>query len=52
MSSDKLMKYKIAGAALVLAGLFIIARFEMHLGGLVLMLVGFYLAMKKGMRPR
>ena len=52
MHSGNLMKYKILGAVLVLSGLFLIARFERHLLGLVLLFVGFYTAMKKGMKPR
>ena len=46
------MKYKRLGAVLVLTGLFLIAKFKLHLLGLVLLLLGFYLAMKKGMKPR
>jgi hypothetical protein len=52
MHSDNLMKYKILGAVLVLSGLFLVAKFELHLLGLVFIFVGFYLAMKKGMKPR
>ena len=51
MNSGRLMKYKILGAVLVLTGLFLIAKFKLHLLGLVLLFVGFYLAMKKGMKP-
>ena len=52
MLSGNLMKYKIFGAGLVLSGLFLIAKFERHLLGLVLLIVGFYAAMKKGMKPK
>jgi membrane-bound ClpP family serine protease len=52
MHSGSLMKYKILGTVLVLTGLYLIAKFKLHLWGLVLLFVGFYLAMKKGMKPR
>ena len=52
MQSGRLMKYKILGAVLVLSGLFLMAKYERHLLGLVLLFVGFYAAMKKGMKPR
>ena len=52
MHSGNRMKYKILGAVLVLSGLFLIAKFELHLWGLVLLFVGFYSAMKKGMKSR
>ena len=45
------MKYKIIGAVLVLTGLLMVAKFDQHLIGLILMFIGFYLAMKKGMKP-
>ena len=45
------MKYKIIGAVLVFTGLLIIAKFDQHLIGIILMFIGFYLAMKKGMKP-
>jgi hypothetical protein len=44
--------YKILGVALALAGIFLIAKFQFHLFGLVLLFFGFYLAMKKGMKPQ
>ncbi len=44
------MVYKIIGAVLVFAGLLIIAKFEQYLIGLILIFIGFYLAMKKGMK--
>jgi hypothetical protein len=50
--SDRLMKYKILGTALVLAGLLFIAKLDRNLIGLVLLFVGFYLALKKGMKPK
>jgi len=43
--------YKILGVALALAGIFLIAKFQHHLIGLILLFVGFYFAMKKGMKP-
>jgi hypothetical protein len=49
--SDRLMKYKILGTTLVLAGLLFIAKLDRNLIGLVL-LFGFYLALKKGMKPK
>ena len=51
MSSDGALKYKISGTALVLAGLFLIAKLGQHLIGAALMFVGFYLAVKKGLKP-
>ena len=52
MHSNRHMKYKILGAVLVLTGLYLIAKFKLHLWGLVLLFAGFYAAMKKGMKPR
>ena len=52
MQSDSHMKYKIFGAVLVLTGLYLIAKLKLHFFGLVLLFVGFYSAMKKGMKPR
>ena len=52
MYSGSLMKYKILGAVLVLTGLYLIAMLKLHLWGLFFLFVGFYLAMKKGMKPR
>ena len=49
--SDRFIKYKVLGTALILAGLFLIAKFDRNLIGLALLFVGFYLAMKKGMKP-
>ncbi len=45
------MIYKIVGTVLIIAGLLIIAKFNQYLIGLLLMFIGFYLAMKKGMKP-
>ena len=45
------MVYKIVGAILVCAGLLIIAMFDRYIIGLLLLFIGFYLAMKKGMKP-
>jgi drug/metabolite transporter (DMT)-like permease len=44
------MKYKILGATLAFAGLILIAKFQLHLIGLILIIVGVYLAITKGMR--
>ena len=52
MHSDSLKKYKVLGALLVLTALYLIAKLKLHLLGLALLFVGFYLAMKKGMKPR
>ncbi len=52
MQSDSHMKYKIFGAVLVLTGLYLVAKLKRHFLGLVLLFVGFYAAMKKGMKPR
>jgi hypothetical protein len=46
------MMYKILGTALALAGILLIAKYHHHLVGLMLMFVGIYLAMKKGMTPQ
>jgi len=45
------MKYKIFGATLAFAGLILIAKFQLHLIGIILLFIGFYLAIKKGMKP-
>jgi hypothetical protein len=45
------MKYKILGAALAFAGLILIAKYQLHLIGLILLFLGVYLAIKKGMKP-
>ena len=45
------MKYKIIGAVLAFTGLLMIAKFDMNFIGLILIFIGFYLAMKKGMKP-
>jgi hypothetical protein len=45
------MKYKIIGAVLVFAGLLAIAKYDQHVIGLIAVFIGFYLAMKKGMKP-
>ena len=52
MPKGRLLKYKLVGTALVLCGIFLVAKFKLHMIGLVMMFAGFYLAMKKGMRPR
>jgi|GEM_PF-3987033 len=52
MHSGNFLKYKMLGAVLVLTGLYLIANLKLHLLGLFLLFVGFYLAMKKGMKPR
>ena len=45
------MKYKILGAAFAFAGLILIAKFKLHLIGIILLFIGVYLAIKKGMKP-
>lgn len=45
------MIYKIIGAVLAFTGLLMIAKFDLNFIGLILMVFGFYLAMKKGMKP-
>ena len=45
------MKYKIIGAVIALTGLLVIARFDQNFIGLMLIFIGFYLAIKKGMKP-
>ena len=49
--SNGILNYKIIGAALVLVGLFLIAKLGHNLLGLALMFVGFFIAMKMGMKP-
>jgi hypothetical protein len=44
------MKYKILGVTLAFAGLILITKFQLHLIGLVLIIVGVYLAIIKGMK--
>jgi drug/metabolite transporter (DMT)-like permease len=44
------MKYKLFGAALAFAGLFLIAKFRLQLIGLLLIIGGVYLAIIKGMK--
>ena len=51
MHSGGLIKYKMLGTALVLTGLFLVAKLGQNILGLALMFVGFYLAMKKGIKP-
>ena len=46
------MKYKIFGTALALTGILLIAKFNLNLIGLILIFVGIYLGMKKGMKPK
>ncbi len=50
-SEELSMKYKILGAALAFAGLILIAKYQLHLIGLILLFLGVYLAIKKGMKP-
>ena len=52
MHSSTLLKFKIIGTFFVLIGIFLIAKLKLHLVGLVLLFIGFYLAMKKGMKPQ
>jgi len=45
------MTYKIVGAILTFIGLLLIAKSGRFSMGLALMFIGFYLAMKKGVKP-
>lgn len=45
------MKYKIIGAAIALIGIWLIAKNNLHLTGLILIFSGIFLAMIKGMKP-
>jgi len=45
------MIFKIFGSILILVGIFLIAKYQLYLVGLVLLFFGFYLAMKIGMKP-
>lgn len=44
------MKYKVIGVVLAFTGLLMIAKYDQNLVGLILLFIGFYLAMKKGMK--
>jgi hypothetical protein len=46
------MIYKITAAVLTLAGLVLVAKYDQHLLGLVLLLSGFLPGLGKGLRPR
>jgi len=45
------MKYKVFGATVALIGILLIARYDFHLMGLILIFSGICLAMIKGMKP-
>ena len=45
------MKYKIFGTAIALIGILLIAKYDFHLIGLILIFFGILLAMIKGMKP-
>ena len=45
------MIYKVFGAILAFAGLILIAKFQLHLIGIILLVIGVYLAIKKGIKP-
>ena len=45
------MQYKIMGTTIAIVGFFLIAKYDFHFIGLVLMFLGFFLAMYKGMKP-
>lgn len=47
-----MMIYKILGATLVLAGIFLIAKVEHYAFGIILLFLGFYIAMRLGMKPK
>ena len=46
-----LMKFKIAGVVIAFAGLILIAKYDRHFVGLLLIFIGFFWAMKKVMKP-
>lgn len=45
------MLYKILGAVLALAGVFLIAGVKHFAFGIILLFIGFYIAMRLGMKP-
>ena len=46
------MKLKILGVLIAATGFFIIAKYNDYLIGLILLFIGFFLAMKIGMKPK
>jgi len=45
------MKFKILGVLFAITGFFLIAKYNEYLIGLILLFIGFFLAMKIGMKP-
>jgi hypothetical protein len=45
------MQYKIMGTVVAVLGFFLIAKYDFHFIGLVLVFLGIFLAMYKGMKP-
>ena len=46
------MKHKIIGTIISLAGLFLVAKYKLHLVGLILIIVGVYYAIGRGVKPK
>ena len=47
-----IMIYKILGAVLVLAGVYLVAKVEHYPFGVILLFIGFYIALRLGMKPK
>jgi hypothetical protein len=45
------VQYKIMGTMIAIVGFFLIVTYDFHFIGLVLLFLGFFLAMYKGMKP-
>jgi hypothetical protein len=45
------MKFKILGVFIASTGFFLIAKYNNYLIGLILLFIGFFVAMKMGMKP-
>jgi hypothetical protein len=45
------MKFKILGVLIAASGFFLIAKYNAYLIGLILLFIGFFVAMKMGMKP-
>jgi len=50
-NSGWFMRYKICGTVVALIGIFLTAKYDLHLIGLILIFSGIFLAMLKGMKP-
>ena len=46
------MIYKILGTVLVLAGVYLVAGVDHYAFGVILLFVGFYIALRLGMKPK